>query len=87
MTLYQLHKAIYTFLNAPEGERGELDGPALRERFELSDDEAAAFIATDIVGLTRLGVHPVLLNSYSRGRQMPRDAYRAALRATANQGD
>lgn len=83
MSLYQLHKAIYTYLNLPESERAALDGPALEGRFELTEEEAAAFRGTDIVALTRLGVHPVLLNSYVRGRQIPRDAYRAALRATA----
>ena len=82
MSLYQLHKAIYTYLNTPEADRSALDGPELRERFELTDEEAGAFAQTDIVALTRLGVHPVLLNSYSRARHMPRDAYRAALRAT-----
>lgn len=86
MSSYQLQKAIYTYLNTPESERGALDGPLLREQFELSDAEADAFYQTDIVALTRLGVHPVLLNSYVRGRRIPRDAYRAALQATAGPG-
>jgi hypothetical protein len=86
VSLYQLHKAIYTYLNTPEAERDVLDGPALRERFELTDEEAEAFRQTDIVALTRLGLHPVLLNSYVRGRRIPRDAYRAALQATAETG-
>jgi hypothetical protein len=86
LSLYQLHKAIYTYLNTPEGERDLLDGPALREQFELTDSEVEAFRQTDIVALTRLGVHPVLLNSYVRGRRIPRDAYRAALQATAETG-
>jgi hypothetical protein len=83
LSLYQLHKAIYVYLNTPEGERDALDGPALRERFELTDEEAEAFRWTDIVALTRLGLHPVLLNSYVRGRRIPRDTYRAALQETA----
>jgi hypothetical protein len=83
VSLYQLHKAIYTYLHTPASERASFDGPALRERFELTDAEAAAFQGTDIVALTRLGVHPVLLNSYARARRIPRDAYLAALRATA----
>ena len=83
MSLYQLHKAIYTYLNTPETERDVLDGPTLRERFELTDEESDAFLRTDIVALTRLGLHPVLLNSYVRSRRVPRDAYRAALQATA----
>jgi len=83
MSLYQLHKAIYGYLNAPPGGGDRFDGSLLREQFELSDTEATAFAATDIAALSRLGVHPVLLNSYSRARQIPRDAYRAALRAAA----
>ncbi len=83
MSLYQLHKAIYAYLNTPDQERFAPDGDALRERFELTDAEAAAFRDADIVALSRLGVHPVLLNSYSRARQVPRGAYRAALRAAA----
>ena len=83
MSLYQLHKAIYTYLNTPNDERPTLDEGVLRARFDLTDAEAAAFREADIVTLSRLGVHPVLLNSYSRARQIPRDAYRAALRAAA----
>ncbi len=84
MSLYQLHKAIYTYLNTTEAERPTLDGPTLTKQFDLSGDEAAAFRATDIAALSRLGVHPVLLNGYSRARLIPRDAYRAALRATVD---
>jgi len=82
MSLYQLHKAIYTYLNAAEEERGTLDGGTLHEQFVLTAEEAAAFVGADITALGRLGVHPVLLNSYARARRIPRDAYRAALRAT-----
>jgi hypothetical protein len=81
MSLYQLHKAIYAYLNTPDAERPSLDGEKLRAAFDVTDAEAAAFRAADITALARLGVHPVLLNSYSRARQIPRDAYRAALRA------
>lgn len=83
MSRYQLQKAIYTYLKLPEAERRVLDGPALRQQFDLTDAEAEAFVQTDIVALTRLGVHPVLLNSYVRGRHIPREVYRAALEATA----
>jgi len=87
VSLYQLHKAIYTYLNTPDADRPSLDGEEkLRAAFDLTDTEAAAFRDADIAALSRLGVHPVLLNSYSRARQIPRDAYRAALQAAADGG-
>lgn len=82
MSLYQLHKAMYTYLHGDAAERAALDSTALRDRFDLTDGETAAFQGADIAALVRLGVHPVLLNSYSRARLVPRDQYRAALRAT-----
>jgi hypothetical protein len=81
MTAYALQKAIYDFLNP----KGRPDAPALepavlRARYGLGEAEVAALCAGDVVALYRLGVHPVLLNSYARAC-VPRDRYRAALAA------
>jgi hypothetical protein len=78
MSLYQLHAAIYRFLNPRDGAPVTLDRSAVLERFELSDREADAFLQADVPELYRLGVHPVLLNSYARARMAPPE-YRAIL--------
>jgi hypothetical protein len=54
----------------------------LLARYELSEAEVEAILQADVGALYRLGVHPVLLNSYARAR-VPRDRYRAALAALA----
>ncbi len=81
VSLYQLQKAIYEYLN-PKGRADSpaIDPAALGDRYELTDVELRALLAADVPGLHRLGVHPVLLNSYARAR-VPREQYRAALDA------
>jgi hypothetical protein len=81
MRAYALQKAMYDFLNP----RGRSDAPALtpdalRDRYGLAPAEIAALVEDDVAALYRLGVHPVLLNSYARAR-VPRDRYRTALAA------
>jgi hypothetical protein len=78
MSLYQLHSAIYRYLNPREGAPVPLDRDAVRQRFELTDREADAFVDADVPELYRLGVHPVLLNSFARARMNPAE-YRAIL--------
>ena len=79
MTAYALQKAIYDYLNA-KGRPGApaLEPDGLRARYELSEPEITALVEADVAALYRLGVHPVLLNSYARAC-VPRDRYRAAL--------
>lgn len=81
MGLYTLQKAMYDYLN-PRDRPGApaLEAGILRERYGLADPEIAALLEGDVAALYRLGVHPVLLNSYARAR-IPRDRYRAALAA------
>lgn len=81
MKAYALQKAIYDYLN-PRGRPGtaSLDAAELRARYGLGDGEIAAVLDGDVGTLYRLGVHPVLLNSYARAR-VPWDRYRAALAA------
>jgi hypothetical protein len=78
VALYALQKAIHEYLN-PRGRPGApaLD-PAALAHYGLEPAELEALLAADVVALYRLGVHPVLLNSYARAR-VPRDRYRAAL--------
>src|SRR4051794_30780739 len=79
MSLYQLQRAMYEFLN-PTGRARvvSMDPATLREHFVLTDEEVEAYVNADVRALYLLGVHPVLLNSYARAR-VPRDQYRAAL--------
>jgi hypothetical protein len=79
VSLYQLQKAMYQYLN-PKGDSitPSLDRESLMRRFDLSGDEIDAVLSSDVKALYRLGVHPVLLNSFARAR-VPRDQYRAAL--------
>ena len=78
MSLYQLHTAIYRYLNPRDGAPVELERSAVLERFDLTERESSAFLEADIPELYRLGVHPVLINSYARARMTP-DDYRAIL--------
>lgn len=78
MSLYQLHAAIYRYLNPKDSLPVELERAALRGRFDLTEREANAFLAADVPELYRLGVHPVLLNSYARARMSPPE-YRSIL--------
>jgi hypothetical protein len=86
MSTYLLQKAIYDHLNA----KGRLDPPdlepeTLRARYRLGEAEIRALCDGDVGALYRLGVHPVLLNSFARAR-VPRDRYRAALTALERDG-
>lgn len=78
MSLYQLHAAIYRYLNPRDSSPVTLERDAVLERFDLSEREANAFLGADVPELYRLGVHPVLLNSYARSRMSPPE-YRAIL--------
>jgi hypothetical protein len=80
---YALQKAIHDYLN-PTGRGGAppLERETLRTRYGLSEPEVEAILGADVAALYRLGVHPVLLNSYARAR-VPRDRYRAALASLA----
>jgi hypothetical protein len=83
---YALQRAIYDFLN-PKGMVGtvpDLERDALRSRYGLEGAELEAVVAADIAALYRLGVHPVLLNSFARAR-VSRDRYRAALAELASE--
>lgn len=78
---YALQKAVYELLN-PRGRPGApaLDPGVLRARYGIGEPEIRALLEGDVAALYRLGVHPVLLNSFARAR-VPRDRYRAALAA------
>jgi hypothetical protein len=78
MSLYQLHAAIYRYLNPRDSIPVELDREALRGRFDLTEREANAFVNADVPELYHLGVHPVMLNSYARARMSPAE-YRIIL--------
>jgi hypothetical protein len=79
VSAYGLQKAIYEFLNLKRRPGAPaLDREALRGRYGLSESELDALVDADVTALARLGVHPVLLNSYARNL-LPRDRYRAAL--------
>ena len=78
MSLYQLQAAIYRYLNPKDGPTVTLDRGELLKRFDLTERELDAFVEPDIPELHRLGVHPVLMNSYARARIDPAE-YRKIL--------
>jgi hypothetical protein len=78
MSLYQLHAALYRYLNPRDAEPLPLERQAVLQRYELDEREVQALLAADVAELYRLGVHPVLLNSYARARLAPAE-YRAVL--------
>lgn len=87
MSTYQLNKAIYHYLSPrADGQRLPLEREALMQRFELSAEELDAVLCADIRQLSLLGVHPVLLNSFARARQVPREQYRSALASLLQPG-
>ncbi len=80
LSLYQLHRCMYDHLRA--GEVGSGTAPAFDlSRYELTDEERASFESKDIAGLYRMGLHPVLLNSYCRAAGFSRNDYRGILEA------
>jgi hypothetical protein len=79
VSLYQLQKAIYQYLNPKkQGGAHSLAPDEVRSRYALTEEEARALLDADVRALHRLGVHPVLLNSYARAR-VPREQYRTIL--------
>jgi hypothetical protein len=78
MSLYGLQSTIYRYLHPGDSAPVQLEREAVLERFELTEREADAFLDCNIAELYRLGVHPVLLNSYARARMVPSE-YRAIL--------
>ena len=78
MSLYQLHAALYRYLNPRDAQSLPLERETVMQRYDLDEREVAAFLSADVAELYRLGVHPVLLNSYARARLSPPE-YRAIL--------
>jgi hypothetical protein len=79
VSLYQLQKAIYQYLNPRKLEGApSLNPDELRMRYALNEEEARAVLDADVRALHHMGVHPVLLNSFARAR-VPREQYRAIL--------
>ncbi|MBI2755359.1 MAG: hypothetical protein HYX52_01475 [Chloroflexi bacterium] len=86
MSLYQVQKAMYEYLNprrrpAPP----ELTAETLRQRYGLDDAETRAILDRDVRALVRLGVHPVLLNGFARAT-MAIPEYRAILAQLDEEG-
>lgn len=86
MSLYQLNRCVYDWVRA--GEVNSAAGGDGRAGFDtaaydLTDDERKAFEAKDVAALYQLGVHPVLINRYSRAAGFARDEYRKLLQPFA----
>jgi hypothetical protein len=82
MSLYQLNRAVYDWVRAGEVNSAEGgDGRAGFDlsRYDLTDEERAAFDARDIAAFYRMGLHQVLINRYARAAGFARDAYREIL--------
>jgi hypothetical protein len=82
MSLYQLHRCVYDFIRASgvsSGSGAEFDS----SRYDLTDQERAAFQDRAVPDLYRMGLHPVLLNAYCRAVGFTRDDYRKQLESFA----
>jgi hypothetical protein len=85
MSWYQLHRCVYDWVRAGEvgGGEGESAGDGRAgldiSRYELTDEERAAFENRDVAALYQLGLHQVLLNRYCRAAGFARDEYRKIL--------
>ncbi len=76
MSAYSLQQYLFDQLARWSVEPGAVVDVHL---YELAPAEAAAVAANDIAGLSRLGVHPVLLNAWCRATGHTRDDYRVLL--------
>ena len=67
MSVYSMNKILYLIENDAAFRQRMQDAPeAVIEEFPLSSDERKAFTSGDILALHRMGVHPFLLNNFSR---------------------
>lgn len=80
MTWYDMHRCVYDYVRANEQGRPEAFNVS---RYDLSDEERAAFDDRDVAAFYRLGLHGVLLNRYCREIGYSRDDYRAILQPFA----
>jgi Aromatic-ring-opening dioxygenase LigAB, LigA subunit len=81
MSLYQLQKLIYHVNRDRERrERYRRDGAELVRDYELSEDEAAAFLALDVRSLYQMGVHSLLLRPFTLLNKVSNEDYARALK-------
>lgn len=87
MSSYHLHRCVYDWIRAGEVNAADGDGRAGFDasRYELSDEERAAFEARDVAAFYRMGVHHVLINRFARAAGYARDDYRKLLEPFATQ--
>lgn len=67
MSVYSMNKILYLTENdAAFRQRIQADAEAVVREFPLSDEEFKAFTSGDILTVFNMGVHPFLLNNFSR---------------------
>ena len=67
MSVYSMNKILYLIENDDAFRQRMQDAPeAVVGEFPLTSDERKAFTSGDILALHGMGVHPFLLNNFSR---------------------
>jgi hypothetical protein len=79
VSLYQLQRCVWDSIRASEVKSSNSGNHFDVGRYDLDDDERAAFVDRDVAALYRLGLHPVLLNAFCRVSGYTRDDYRKVL--------
>jgi hypothetical protein len=79
VSLYQLQRCVWDSIRASEVKSSNAGNHFDVGRYDLDDDERAAFVDRDVAALYRLGLHPVLLNAFCRASGYTRDDYRKVL--------
>lgn len=78
MSWYEMHRCVYDFIRSNEGDVGQRQSFDV-DRYDLTDQERAAFDTKDIAAFYTLGLHCVLLNRYAREVGTSLAEYRALL--------
>jgi hypothetical protein len=76
MSVYQVQQCVFDYLRALEGAPSGQRPPVPVERYQLTADEQRVLVESDVDGLYRLRVHPVLINGYCRALGYKRSDYR-----------
>ena len=81
MSTYTLNKMIREINRVPARREAYFKSPAeFASGFELSADEARAFLARDVGALYKLGVHGLILRPFTLLHKIPEPDYLNAIR-------
>ena len=84
MSLYALQKLIRDVNRKPDCRTAYFASPGeVASKYELSEEERAAFLGLDVGRLYALGVHGLLLRPFTLLHKMPEPDYLKAIRQEA----